>query len=1028
MYCWGDNWCGQLGLDEEERGEVHFTENDFFQGKASVQKAVCGKKHSLFLLEDGTIFSCGCNKSGQLGRKNNSSNLDQIHALEAQTIIDVSCGHDHSVAVCSQGNVYSWGDGSEGQLGNGQFMKQCVSPKRITELSKIKIIQIACGHFHSIALSEDGKVFSWGQNSAGQLGLGKQIPNQARPQLVTSLKGIPLAQVTAGGSQSFALSMSGTVFGWGKNNAGQLGFKTKSNAAMFKPYAVSSLRNLGVVFISCGDEHTAVLTKDGSVYTFGDGAYGQLGQSSVTQTSVPKKIEEFEGKISQVSCGSYHTLVYVYTTNSIVSFGHGSQRQQENAASAEQAQALQKQMTFNISTLVSSKDLQDINVKCIFAGNYVSFANSSLQPQLSEKSVQADNLQKILRLDRSLIQKWLKAKTGSGDFQEAKRTMSTVFSSASCITASFIKDSTTKPHQVVDLEVASKLFEELSKDKRFSAIICSSLKTDLFPDLESLPPLYEALSVFLLLPECLVMHDPNVCLSVVVPFANAINNLSKNALEILEALWKFLQAQSFIKQVQIIKNALVLAVLGNHLKSDIKSLLHAMEKLYKANKKANYIVPKNTFCTEQICRSIIVPLDLNNWYIWKSQSNDDENALPVIYCRFPFIFDYEIKIQYLCFDFDYAKTNVHIAAQCEIQANRMKGSSELPKFPYCLLKVRRSHLVEDTLHKLSIVDDSDLKKQLLVAFQGEEEEVYINEAEKQFFLFVFEEMCNPDYGLFVRSEPFLPVWFPSSPSADKKKYFYFGILLGLAISNKRYVYFPFPLALFKKLLGKKVTLEDLKELQPTIGRSLQNLLDYENDVVENLEVYFSLSWENKTVDLIPNGTSVCVNNSNKRDYVNKCVDYIFNSSVKEIIEEFKRGFYKVCETYIISFFHPDELRDIMSGTTNYDWDIFEKHTVYLGNYNKDHPTIKLFWKVFHSLTLEQKKGFLFFLTGNDRVLGQVMHQYKMMISRFGVTDETYLPEAQTCNHMLFLPEYSNTKILREKLLLAIENNRGYHKD
>lgn len=72
-------------------------------------------------------------------------------------------------------------------------------------------------------LISDGQFFTWGKNSHGQLGLGKEFPCQASPQRVRSLEGIPLAQVTAGGAHSFALSLSGAVFGWGMNNAGQLG-------------------------------------------------------------------------------------------------------------------------------------------------------------------------------------------------------------------------------------------------------------------------------------------------------------------------------------------------------------------------------------------------------------------------------------------------------------------------------------------------------------------------------------------------------------------------------------------------------------------------------------------------------------------------------------------------------------------------------------------------------------------------------------------------------------------------------------
>uniref|UniRef100_A0A8C6HDX1 Uncharacterized protein n=1 Tax=Mus spicilegus TaxID=10103 RepID=A0A8C6HDX1_MUSSI len=94
--------------------------------------------------------------------------------------------------------------------------------RKIKALAGIKIIQVSCGHYHSLALSEGGHVFSWGRNSEGQLGLGKNSRSQAIPQKVKSLEGIPLAQVAAGGTHSFALSLTGTSFGWGSNRYGQL--------------------------------------------------------------------------------------------------------------------------------------------------------------------------------------------------------------------------------------------------------------------------------------------------------------------------------------------------------------------------------------------------------------------------------------------------------------------------------------------------------------------------------------------------------------------------------------------------------------------------------------------------------------------------------------------------------------------------------------------------------------------------------------------------------------------------------------
>lgn len=79
-------------------------------------------------------------------------------------------------------------------------------------------------------VSVDGQVFSWGKNSHGQLGLGKNSPSQASPQRMRYLEGIPLAQVAAGGAHSFALSLSGTAYGWGSNNAGQLALSGKNDS------------------------------------------------------------------------------------------------------------------------------------------------------------------------------------------------------------------------------------------------------------------------------------------------------------------------------------------------------------------------------------------------------------------------------------------------------------------------------------------------------------------------------------------------------------------------------------------------------------------------------------------------------------------------------------------------------------------------------------------------------------------------------------------------------------------------------
>ncbi|XP_010783540.1 probable E3 ubiquitin-protein ligase HERC3, partial [Notothenia coriiceps] len=103
------------------------------------------------------------------------------------------------------------------------------------------VSQVACGSHHSVALTKDGQVYTWGQGSRGQLGLGERDPSTKYPQHLNSLSAVPLVQVAAGGGQSFALSVSGAVFSWGSNHCGQLGLGDTTDRHTPTPCSLSEL-------------------------------------------------------------------------------------------------------------------------------------------------------------------------------------------------------------------------------------------------------------------------------------------------------------------------------------------------------------------------------------------------------------------------------------------------------------------------------------------------------------------------------------------------------------------------------------------------------------------------------------------------------------------------------------------------------------------------------------------------------------------------------------------------------------------
>ncbi|XP_058241590.1 probable E3 ubiquitin-protein ligase HERC3 isoform X3 [Hemibagrus wyckioides] len=325
MLCWGSAACGQLGLTVSEAAVFEPRGCCIFDGRG-LKEVACGGQHSLFLMHDGSVYTCGSNSHGQLGHEKPGVKPELVGALDAQKIAGVACGQAHSLALNEQGQVFAWGAGEWGQLGLGTAEESVRVPRLIKKLCEYRISQVMCGNQHCIALSKDGQLFTWGQNSSGQLGLGKGEPSSLSPQPLKSLCGIPLAQISAGGDHSFALSLSGAVFGWGRNSAGQLGLNDEQDRAV--PCHIKFLRSQKVVYISCGEEHTAALTKDGGLFTFGNGSRGQLGHDSTNNEPLPRRVLELMGtEVSQIACGRHHTLAFVPSTGLVYAFGCNVQGQ-----------------------------------------------------------------------------------------------------------------------------------------------------------------------------------------------------------------------------------------------------------------------------------------------------------------------------------------------------------------------------------------------------------------------------------------------------------------------------------------------------------------------------------------------------------------------------------------------------------------------------------------------------------------------------------------------------------------------------
>ncbi|EPQ05572.1 Putative E3 ubiquitin-protein ligase HERC3 [Myotis brandtii] len=1039
MLCWGYWSLGQPGISTNLQGIVAEPQVCGFISDRSVKEVACGGNHSVFLLEDGEVYTCGLNTKGQLGHEREGNKPEQIGALADQHIVHVACGESHSLALSDRGQLFSWGAGSDGQLGLMTTEDSVAVPRLIQKLNQQTILQVSCGNWHCLALAADGQFFTWGKNSHGQLGLGKEFPSQASPQRVRSLEGIPLAQVAAGGAHSFALSLSGAVFGWGMNNAGQLGLSDEEDRE--SPCHVKLLRTQKVVYISCGEEHTAVLTKSGGVFTFGAGSCGQLGHDSMNDEVNPRRVLELMGsEVTQIACGRQHTLAFVPSSGLIYAFGCGARGQlgTGHTCNVKCPSPVKGYWAAHSGQLSATADRFKYHiVKQIFSGGDQTFVlcskyeNSS--PAVDFRIMNQAHYTSLI--NDETIEAW-KQKLSEHNNANTINDVVQILSSAACWNGSFLEKKIDEHFKTspkipgIDLNSTRVLFEKLMNSQHSVILeqILNSFESCLIPQLSSSPPDVEAMRIYLILPEFPLLQDSKYYITLTIPLAMAILRLDTNPSKVLDNWWSQVCPKYFMKLVNLYKDAVVYLLQGRKtflipvlFNNYITAALKLLEKLYKVNLKVKH-VEYDTFYIPEISNLVDIQEDYLMWFL--HQAGTDAVTL----CSYPFIFDAQAKTKMLQTD---AELQMQVAVNgANLQNVFMLLTLEplLARSPFLVLHVRRNNLVGDALRELSIHSDIDLKKPLKVIFDGEEA-VDAGGVTKEFFLLLLKELLNPIYGMFTYYQDSNLLWFSDTCFVEHNWFHLIGITCGLAIYNSTVVDLHFPLALYKKLLNVNPGLEDLKELSPTEGRSLQELLDYPGeDIEETFCLNFTICRESYGVieqkKLIPEGDKVTVCKDNRQEFVDAYVNYIFQISVHEWYTAFSSGFLKVCGGKVLELFQPSELRAMMVGNSNYNWEELEETAIYKGDYSATHPTVKLFWETFHEFPLEKKKKFLLFLTGSDRIPIYGMASLQMVIQSTA-SGEEYLPVAHTCYNLLDLPKYSSKEILSARLTQALDNYEGF---
>ena len=1092
VYCWGENSTSKSisfhGSEKVTNDNPTPISADSRMGRSIIVSVSSSETHAACCTANGDCLVVGNNDKGILDPSNMQDAVivkpRALELLSTTRILQVSCGENHTAAVTEARSVLTWGMNEFGQLGHrivavpneGSSSSSAAirRPAALYLTAGRRAASVACGNGFTVVLTTRMEVLSCGREEIS--GYDNCAYPELAPRLAkqhAALEGLPLVGIAAGNHHACAVTAHGTVYAWGRNSNGCCGREAPKLISVPVPINIPALKRgndesrlfpnwclvaatknqqhpmytladeASIVHVACGEEHTVMVTKDGSLYVCGLNSQQQLGiaisteegeTTMVTKSAVQVKhpsAQDDGRKFVAAECGDYSTLLLddegtVWQTypppppmdddsksvlspplkpvlqgkNIVAIAAGGSQNVAIAALPGDESIVINPtygdQLVKGLEDLIENKNLSNDKLQELANRTEELFRCPSIMNSLPLSPTYVQDLYSKLTVSLSQQSDDLSSESSQQQIQMIstsiengmKRGLDAIQASARLLYPETMR--------VLFWYLQCPLFYKTLDNISFDST--GSLLQSLCDTILGLP--FEGYKAFLKWATCLYgtkgpanfgdsEHDDFFETILVSPLVHKLND--------------------YLKQGRT---------------AHIPSIVGVLKWLHSASEKEGLVTPRQAFYCDSIETMPIEALyeDLERYKSAKQHKSRYGNVNFYI-CSNSFLMSPTAKRNLLQVEHQIEMVRAARASGVSYDAQRQEFLFQ----PYLVLTLDRQYLLPQTLQKIASAAPGDLRKSLKVVFKGEDG-VDAGGVTREFFQLLGHQLFDLNTGMWAMNGT-EDTWFNSVCTWNDDSYYLVGALCGLALYNNTILDVHFSHTVYRKLLGLPLGLEDMVDAE--IRNGLQQLLDYEGDDVEDIFcLTYELTWMEfgmtRRHELKPGGADIPVTNDNKEDYVLRYVQWLLVDSIATQYDCFERGFYQVMGTSCLDLLRPEELELLLVGTPTLDFTALEQVCEYEGGYDKESAVIRNLWKFLQQdASSETQLQFMKFTTGTSRAPLGGLGSMSFKIQRAG-PDSAALPTSHTCFNTLLLPDYGeNYEKLKERLGRAVLECEGF---